>query len=74
MLFLKVLDLPATELGLKRYGSANKGCRSIFGLLEGNFLIRIPTKPGRILAIRELHVVSKNVLFLKVMDLRINSL
>uniref|UniRef100_A0A2N9EHT2 Uncharacterized protein n=1 Tax=Fagus sylvatica TaxID=28930 RepID=A0A2N9EHT2_FAGSY len=42
-------------------------------MLEGHFLIEIPAKPGKILAIRELHVVAALVLFLKVPDLRINS-
>ena len=70
-LFLKVLDLWETELGLKRYGPVNRGHRSVFGSLEGNFPIKIPARPGKILVIRELHVMSKRVLFLKVMGLRI---
>ncbi len=40
---------------------------------EGYFPIENPTKPGKILAIQELHVVAARVLFLKVLDLRINS-
>ena len=68
-LFLKVLELRATELGLERYGPANRGHRSVFGSLEGNFLIEIPARPGKILAIRELHVMSEHVLSLKVIDL-----
>ena len=61
ILFLKVLDLRATKLGLERYDSANKGCQSVFGLPEDDFLIGIPARPGKILAIRELHVVSEHV-------------
>jgi hypothetical protein len=44
-----------------------------FSMSEGYFPIEIPAKPGKILAIRELHVVSERVLFLKVLDLRIKS-
>ena len=36
-LFLKVLDLRETELGLERYGLANRGHQSVFGLLEDVF-------------------------------------
>jgi hypothetical protein len=68
-LFLKVLDLRATELGLERYGPTNRGRRSVFGSPEGNFPIEILARPGKILAIRELHAVSEHVLFLKVMGL-----
>uniref|UniRef100_A0A2N9GNN3 Uncharacterized protein n=1 Tax=Fagus sylvatica TaxID=28930 RepID=A0A2N9GNN3_FAGSY len=50
-LFLKVLDLRETELGLVRYGPANKGHRSVFDPSEGNFLIEIPARPGKNLAI-----------------------
>ncbi len=38
---------------------------------EGHFPIEIPVKLGKILAIRELHVVAERVLLLKVPDLRI---
>uniref|UniRef100_A0A2N9HMN1 Uncharacterized protein n=1 Tax=Fagus sylvatica TaxID=28930 RepID=A0A2N9HMN1_FAGSY len=68
-LFLKVLDLQETELGFARHGPANRGHRSVFGSPEGNFLIEIPVRPGKILAIRELHLVLEHVLSLKVMGL-----
>jgi hypothetical protein len=50
-LFLKVLDLQETELGLKRYGPANRGHQSVFGSPEGDFPIEISTRPGKISAI-----------------------
>uniref|UniRef100_A0A2N9HJ57 Uncharacterized protein n=1 Tax=Fagus sylvatica TaxID=28930 RepID=A0A2N9HJ57_FAGSY len=40
---------------------------------KGNFPIEIPVKLGKILAIRELHVMSERVLFLKVLNLQIKS-
>jgi hypothetical protein len=55
-------------------GPANRGYQSVFGPSEGIFPIEIPARQGKILTIREFHVVSKHVLFLKVMELRINSL
>uniref|UniRef100_A0A2N9FK24 Uncharacterized protein n=1 Tax=Fagus sylvatica TaxID=28930 RepID=A0A2N9FK24_FAGSY len=58
------LDLRETEVGLERYGPANRGHRSVFGPPEGNFPVKIPARPRKILAIRELHAVSKHVLFL----------
>jgi hypothetical protein len=55
---LKVLDLRETELVFARYGSANGGHRSVFGPSEAIFPIEIPARPGKILTIREFHVVS----------------
>ena len=46
-LSLKVLDLWETELRFARYGSANKGHRSVFGLSEAIFPIEIPARPGK---------------------------
>uniref|UniRef100_A0A2N9HZR5 Uncharacterized protein n=1 Tax=Fagus sylvatica TaxID=28930 RepID=A0A2N9HZR5_FAGSY len=40
-----------SELGLVRYGPANRGHRGVFGPFEGSFPIRIPARPGKILAI-----------------------
>uniref|UniRef100_A0A2N9H555 Uncharacterized protein n=1 Tax=Fagus sylvatica TaxID=28930 RepID=A0A2N9H555_FAGSY len=65
--FLKVMDLREVELGFERYGPANRGRWSVFGSPEGNFLIKIPARPGKILVIRELHVMSERVLFLKLL-------
>ena len=62
--FFKILDLQETELGLERYGAANRGHRGVFGPSEGIFPIEIPARQGKILAIRELHAVSEHVLFL----------
>jgi hypothetical protein len=62
-LFLKVLGTRETELGLSRYGSVNRGRRSVFGPSEGIFPAKIPARPGKILAIREFHTVHECVLF-----------
>uniref|UniRef100_A0A2N9HYW3 Uncharacterized protein n=1 Tax=Fagus sylvatica TaxID=28930 RepID=A0A2N9HYW3_FAGSY len=70
----KVLDLRETELGMERYGSANKGRRSVFGPLEDIFPIEIPARPGEILTIREFHAVHGCVLFPMCPGLRINLL
>jgi hypothetical protein len=51
----------------------NGGRQSIFSMPKGNFPIEIPVKLGKILAIRELHVMSERVLFLKVLNLQIKS-
>uniref|UniRef100_A0A2N9GF26 Aminotransferase-like plant mobile domain-containing protein n=1 Tax=Fagus sylvatica TaxID=28930 RepID=A0A2N9GF26_FAGSY len=48
--FCKVLDLRKSELGLVRYGPANRGHRSVFGPFEGSFPIGIPASPGRLCA------------------------
>uniref|UniRef100_A0A2N9H6W4 Uncharacterized protein n=1 Tax=Fagus sylvatica TaxID=28930 RepID=A0A2N9H6W4_FAGSY len=53
--FCKVPDSRKSELGLVRYGPANRGHRGVFGPFEGSFPIRIPARPGKILAIREFH-------------------
>uniref|UniRef100_A0A2N9GKK3 Reverse transcriptase RNase H-like domain-containing protein n=1 Tax=Fagus sylvatica TaxID=28930 RepID=A0A2N9GKK3_FAGSY len=43
--FCKVPDLRKSELGLVRYGPANRGHRSVFGPFEGSFPIGIPASP-----------------------------
>uniref|UniRef100_A0A2N9FAQ0 Uncharacterized protein n=1 Tax=Fagus sylvatica TaxID=28930 RepID=A0A2N9FAQ0_FAGSY len=43
--FCKVPDLRKSELGLVRYGPANRGHRSVFGPFEGSFPIGIPARP-----------------------------
>jgi hypothetical protein len=50
-LFFKVLGSREAELGFARYGSANRGRRSVFGPLEDIFPIGISARPGKILAI-----------------------
>ena len=64
-LFLRVLDLRETELGLERYGFANRGHQRVFGSPEDNFPIEILARPEKILVIRELHVVAEVTHFLK---------
>uniref|UniRef100_A0A2N9FWF1 Tf2-1-like SH3-like domain-containing protein n=1 Tax=Fagus sylvatica TaxID=28930 RepID=A0A2N9FWF1_FAGSY len=47
--FCKVPDLRKSELGLVRYGPANRGHRGVFGPFEGSFPIRIPARPRKTL-------------------------
>uniref|UniRef100_A0A2N9FV59 Uncharacterized protein n=1 Tax=Fagus sylvatica TaxID=28930 RepID=A0A2N9FV59_FAGSY len=61
--FCKVPDLRKSELGLVRYGPANRGHRGVFGPFEGSFPIGIPAGPDKFLAIREFHVVHGCVFF-----------
>uniref|UniRef100_A0A2N9I4K0 Uncharacterized protein n=1 Tax=Fagus sylvatica TaxID=28930 RepID=A0A2N9I4K0_FAGSY len=56
-------DSRKSELGLVRYGPANRGHRGVFGPFEGSFPIGIPASPDKFLAIREFHVVHGCVLF-----------
>uniref|UniRef100_A0A2N9HY42 Uncharacterized protein n=1 Tax=Fagus sylvatica TaxID=28930 RepID=A0A2N9HY42_FAGSY len=61
--FCKVPDSRESELGFVRYGPANRGHRGVFGPLGDIFPIGIPARPGKILAIREFHVVHGCVFF-----------
>uniref|UniRef100_A0A2N9HYK2 Uncharacterized protein n=1 Tax=Fagus sylvatica TaxID=28930 RepID=A0A2N9HYK2_FAGSY len=68
--FCKVPDLRKSELGLVRYGPANRGHRGVFGPFEGSFPIGIPAGPDKFLAIREFLVVHGMCLLSNVPGLR----
>ena len=72
--FFNFLGSRETKLGFVRYGSANMGCRSVFGPLEDIFPIGILARPEKILTIRDFHVMHVRVLFLTCLGLRINLL
>ena len=52
-----VLGLREAELGLEKYDPTSGGRRSVFGPLEDIFPIGIPARRGKILTIREFHVM-----------------
>uniref|UniRef100_A0A2N9IU34 Uncharacterized protein n=1 Tax=Fagus sylvatica TaxID=28930 RepID=A0A2N9IU34_FAGSY len=51
--FARFQDLRKSELGLVRYGPANRGHRSVFGPFEGSFPIGIPASPDQLVASQE---------------------
>uniref|UniRef100_A0A2N9ED82 Uncharacterized protein n=1 Tax=Fagus sylvatica TaxID=28930 RepID=A0A2N9ED82_FAGSY len=55
--FCKVPDLWESDLGSARYGSTNRGRGVFLVRLRDSFPIVIPARPGKILAIREFHVM-----------------
>ena len=73
-LFLKVLGSRETELGLEKYGPKSRGRRGVFGPSEDIFPTKILARPGKILTIREFHVVHECVLLLTYSSSQINSL
>jgi hypothetical protein len=68
---------PGSRVNLQRVGKtlrAKAVVRGVFGPFEDKFPIRISVRPGKILAIREFHVVHECVFFLTHPGLWINLL
>uniref|UniRef100_A0A2N9HT39 Uncharacterized protein n=1 Tax=Fagus sylvatica TaxID=28930 RepID=A0A2N9HT39_FAGSY len=70
--FCKVPDLWESDLGSARYGSTNRGRGVFLVRLRTVFRSVIPARPGKILAIREFHVMHECVFFPTCPGSRIN--
>jgi hypothetical protein len=71
--FLKVVDLQEVELGSRDMVPRTEAAGVFFRRRRAIFRSKFRIDRGKTRAIRELHVTSERVFFLKVMDLQIKS-